>query len=70
MFRMTVPRWVRKHLFDYQDINNLSDEFFKEISSKLRIFSSDEPIVSVLIPAWNEEKNIARTLSSLSEIKN
>lgn len=66
---MTVPRWVRKHLFDYQNIDNLSDEFFKETSSKLRRFRSDEPLVSILIPAYNEEKNIARTLSSFSEIK-
>ena len=69
MFKVVVPKWVRRHMFEYQNIDDLSNKFFKDISSKLKVFKSDKPLVSILIPAWNEEKNIARTLSSLSEIK-
>lgn len=69
MLNLTVPHWVRKHLFEYQTIDDLSEEFFNNISLKLKKFKSEKPIVSILIPALNEEKNIARTLSSLSEIE-
>lgn len=37
-----------------------------ELKSKLRKFQSEKPDVSVVIPAYNEENNIHRTLSSLA----
>ncbi len=39
------------------------------ISKGMQKMNSTMPVVSIIIPAWNEEKNIARTLSSLADQK-
>jgi glycosyltransferase involved in cell wall biosynthesis len=47
----------------YQQLTELEKE---ELKFRLRKFQSDKPEVSVVIPAYNEEHNIYRTLSSLA----
>ncbi|HCA42616.1 MAG TPA: glycosyl transferase family 2 [Bacteroidetes bacterium] len=65
----TIPVWVKNSLFQYNGVNDLPDDFYKSISKRFEKFNCDDPEVSIVIPAWNEENNLARTLNSLSFIE-
>lgn len=65
MFSNNLPKWLIPHLFigkNFQDLNEAEIEIIKQ---KMKNFQSESPEVSVVIPAWNEENNIYRALSSL-----
>jgi cellulose synthase/poly-beta-1,6-N-acetylglucosamine synthase-like glycosyltransferase len=53
-------------LFINKKYHQLSEMEKAELKFRLRKFQSDKPDVSVVIPAYNEENNIYRTLSSLA----
>ncbi|MFP5080276.1 glycosyltransferase family 2 protein [Pedobacter sp. JCM 36344] len=61
-----LPKWIKPHLFEGKNFKDLTDEDINSLRSKIKHFKSDDPDVSIMIPAWNEENNIYRTLSSLS----
>ncbi|KXK04705.1 MAG: glycosyltransferase [Chlorobi bacterium OLB4] len=65
----TLPDWVQKHWFDYDGVDGVSDEFYVALKSKLEKFQCDDPLVSIVVPAWNEELNILRTISSFADIE-
>ncbi|HRE41230.1 MAG TPA: glycosyltransferase [Ignavibacteria bacterium] len=65
----TIPKWVKKNMFRYEGVNGLSNEFYSSISKRFEKFHCENPDVSIVIPAWNEENNLARTLNSLSFIE-
>jgi glycosyltransferase involved in cell wall biosynthesis len=69
MSRFKVPAWVKKHNIEYDDFRKIPGSKLHELSDNLRKFREQNPLVSIVIPAYNEEKNIIRTLSSLSDIK-
>jgi glycosyltransferase involved in cell wall biosynthesis len=60
-----LPNWVKAHQYPNLKFSDLSITEVEELQSKLRLFVSDSPEVSIVIPAWNEENNIFRSLSSL-----
>lgn len=64
-----LPTWLKQHLFTYNKIGDVSEDILNRIKTGLTRLNSDSPDVSIVIPVWNEENNILRTLSSLSEIK-
>ncbi|MFV0607179.1 MAG: glycosyltransferase family 2 protein [Niabella sp.] len=57
-----IPSYIAKHLkpADWY-INNIP-----ELRIRMQSFQSETPSVSVIIPAYNEEENILRTLSSIA----
>lgn len=61
-----LPVWIQPHLFARKKFEDLSENDIRELKSRIANFSDNAPDVSVVIPAWNEENNIYRTLSSLS----
>lgn len=69
MLAFKVPQWVKKHLVNYKNSSEIPDEFCNAIKEKFARFHCENPIVSIMIPAWNEEGNIARTLSSLADLE-
>lgn len=69
MVRFTLPEWVQEHAIHYNDINAIPRERIEKIKSGLKKFHVKNPEVSIVIPAYNEEKNILKTLSSLSVLK-
>jgi glycosyltransferase involved in cell wall biosynthesis len=69
MINFTLPGWVKKNNFKYDSIENISKERIQEIRAGLKQFHVENPEVSIVIPAYNEEKNILKTLASLSKIK-
>jgi cellulose synthase/poly-beta-1,6-N-acetylglucosamine synthase-like glycosyltransferase len=64
-----IPGWLKQHLFSYEKVSDISSEKLDRIKNGLSRLNSPTPDVSIVIPVWNEENNILRTLSSLSEIK-
>ena len=61
-----IPAWVKQHSFAGKQFDDLSDLELEDLRRRLALFAHEEPEVSVVIPAWNEENNIFRTLSSLA----
>lgn len=61
-----LPKWILPHLFKAKKFGDLSDIEIENLKTSISHFREEKPDVSVVIPAWNEENNIYRTLSSLS----
>lgn len=62
MRTFSIPSGITQH---YQS-NHLLESQIKRIRSNFSRLLSSEPEISVVIPAYNEEDNILKTLSSLS----
>lgn len=63
------PGWIDSRLLTTSSIDDLPESFFDETREALSHFRSDHPLVSIVIPALNEEFTIIRTLHSLSRNK-
>lgn len=61
-----LPGWLDQHLFVNKNFSDLTEAELDDLKSRLSKFNHDEPEISVVIPAWNEENNIYRALSSLA----
>jgi cellulose synthase/poly-beta-1,6-N-acetylglucosamine synthase-like glycosyltransferase len=61
-----LPEWLSPHLFTDKKFSDLTSDEMKDIRDRLAQFRDPNPEVSVVIPAWNEENNIYRTLSALA----
>jgi glycosyltransferase involved in cell wall biosynthesis len=66
MFSFQLPKWLSPHLYEGKDFKDLSISDVDDLRQRISKFKSDQPDVSIMIPAWNEENNIYRALSSLS----
>lgn len=62
-----MPVWVKNILQKPLDVKQFSNLELQDLKQKLVRFSSKNPIVSVVIPAWNEEQGILHTLISLAQ---
>lgn len=67
--RFTVYPWVTDHQFEYTHWRLVPTSKLEKIKEGLSRFRHPHPLVSIVIPVWNEEKNILRTLSSLSALE-
>ncbi|GGB87063.1 glycosyltransferase family 2 protein [Dyadobacter sediminis] len=61
-----LPKWIQPHLFKNKKFKDLTGSEIENLRRTISRFRAEKPDVSVVIPAWNEENNIYRTLSSLS----
>ena len=64
-----LPAWIKPHLFKEKRFKDLSQSEINALKLSISSYLHSNPDVSVLIPAWNEENNIYRTLSSLSNTR-
>ncbi len=62
-----LPKWLLPHLFRNKQFKDLTNQEIENLKTAISSFKEEKPDVSVVIPAWNEENNIYRTLSSLSQ---
>jgi glycosyltransferase involved in cell wall biosynthesis len=69
MYFFKNPTWIDSRLLSVKKLEDLPESIFYEINSNLAHLQSKEPLVSVVIPVYNEEINIVRTLFSLSKSK-
>jgi len=66
MIDLMLPNWVTRILEKPLGISAYTEEEIAQLKHQLSIFSHPDPIVSVVIPAWNEEEGILHTLLSLA----
>jgi cellulose synthase/poly-beta-1,6-N-acetylglucosamine synthase-like glycosyltransferase len=66
MIEFSLPKWVHSILQKPLNINKYTPEEIAQLQQKLQKFSVNDPLVSVVIPAWNEEEGILHTLHSLA----
>ncbi|MEM7550905.1 MAG: glycosyltransferase family A protein [Bacteroidota bacterium] len=65
-----IPKWINRDLLEINNISEVDDLLFEEVKSNLRkVLNKDNPMATVVIPAWNEELNILRCIDSLSRTK-
>lgn len=60
------PEWIRAYDYSYTGLHQIPPAVFDEINARLDKIHSEEPVVSIVIAAWNEEINILKTIASLS----
>jgi glycosyltransferase involved in cell wall biosynthesis len=65
----TNPGWIDQELLKAKTLEEISDEKLLGIRERLKSVVSNDPMVSVVIAAWNEEVNIVKCLDSLSKNK-
>lgn len=64
-----MDTWYYKLLEKYSSASGVDEASIRSLKTMLKSFSPEDPEVSVVIPAWNEEKNIMPTLASLASTK-
>lgn len=60
------PSWIDSRLLSTTTLDEIPQSLFDDINDHLAAFQSESPLVSVVIPAFNEEVTILETLHSLS----
>lgn len=60
------PEWIDSRLLSDKALEEIPQSLFDEINVGLSAIQKSPPLVSVVIPAFNEEVSILRTLYSLS----
>ena len=63
------PSWIDSKLLQERSLEEIPESFFEEIKEGLGALQSSTPFVSIVIPAYNEEASILKTLWSLSKNK-
>ena len=62
--------WYDKYLSIYgKTVDEIPDNIYEEINKKLALKQSEQPLISVVVIAYNEERRLAACLWSLSELK-
>ena len=63
------PRWIKEFEYPYASFDQIPAPVFNEINERLDKVQSENPLVSIVISAWNEEVDILKTVGSLSKTK-
>jgi len=69
MHIISNPQWLQNFHYNYSSYNDIPQETFDTINMDLKRVTGENPLVTVLISAWNEEVNILRCIGSLSKTK-
>jgi glycosyltransferase involved in cell wall biosynthesis len=67
MLRLRNPAWINFDLVKKKSLDQFQDEIFVSIRERLKMIQSDNPLVSIVIAAYNEEVNIIRCLDSFTK---
>ncbi|REA57059.1 glycosyltransferase family 2 protein [Dyadobacter luteus] len=66
MSLFSLPGWVKSHLFSNKKFDDLTPAELESLRTRISLFKHSDPDVSVVVPVWNEQDNIFRTISSLT----
>lgn len=69
MIQPFMPAWVKRHYITYNSVDEIPAETIERIRKGFENQRTDQPMVSIIVIAYNEEKTILKSLSSLSELK-
>lgn len=62
------PNWINQHQYPYQSLAEVPQSVFDAINTRLVARQTTEPVVSIIVAAYNEEVNLIRCISTLSAI--
>lgn len=65
MTNLLLPNWLSDHQFAY-DPAHIPESLITDLRTKLNRFQVDKPVVSIVIPAYNEEGQLLNMLSSMA----
>lgn len=68
-FSFSNPKWVTQLLQYHADRHISEAEKIAAINSRLEKIISGKPLVSIVIPAYNEEANLLPCIDSLSRLQ-
>jgi len=59
MIGIRLPKWIKPHLYSNKKYSDLTAEELTDIKNRIKKFQSENPLVSIVIPAWkyNEKRN-------------
>lgn len=63
------PDWIDELEYPFEKHEDIPNTVFENINKDLSKLKKDNPIVSIVISAWNEEVNILRCIASLAKTK-
>ncbi|MCK8490378.1 MULTISPECIES: glycosyltransferase family 2 protein [Spirosoma] len=66
---LKAPAWIQEFNYPYASFDEIPESVFESINRDLEAVLKPNPVVSVAIPAWNEEVNILRSIASLAKMK-
>ncbi|WP_293879697.1 glycosyltransferase family 2 protein [Sphingobacterium sp. UBA1498] len=63
-----MAKWYTQYanVYDY-DMSSVDDDIIEKIGSQIKLFSSSDPVVSIVVIAYNEEKKLLACLWSLAK---
>lgn len=68
MFKFIPPAYIKNIQREYSlSPDNISEKMYQEVREKIRLLDSQNPLVSVVVIAYNEEDNLFKTIFSLAE---
>jgi glycosyltransferase involved in cell wall biosynthesis len=68
MLHLSLPKWVKQHYLEFNSIDDVPEEVFERIRKGFERLKTEQPLVSIVVIAYNEEKTILKSLSSLSSL--
>jgi glycosyltransferase involved in cell wall biosynthesis len=68
MTLISNPDWIEPYAYAFESIDEVPQSVFDAINARLDQKRTDNPLVSILIAAYNEEINILRCISTLSAL--
>ncbi|WP_020597999.1 glycosyltransferase family 2 protein [Spirosoma panaciterrae] len=66
---LNAPDWINQFNFPYKSFEDIPQSVFDAINKDLDAIQKPDPLVSIVVPAWNEEVNILRSIASLAKQK-
>lgn len=63
------PKWLNQFQYPYTSVKDVPESVFEDINKTLDQKLSLNPVVSIVIAAWNEELNILSCIASLSRLR-
>ncbi len=69
MNRFTLPDWVRRHPSYWLRASQLDEVRLERLRQRLQRFHTTQPEVSIVVPAYNEERSLLPMLSSLADLQ-
>ena len=66
MIDFRLPGWLKTLHSKYAKNDRITATDLEELRKRLKKFEAADPLVSIGIPAWNEEENIVKTVASLA----
>ncbi|MDX5480789.1 MAG: glycosyltransferase [Hymenobacteraceae bacterium] len=67
MSKLYNPTWLKQFNFPYDKYKDIPAAVFDAINEDLDKLQGENPLVSVVVAAWNEEVNILNCVASLSK---